>query len=369
MRDRFRGAAKYGSVLLFILVISLFHYQTSTEYRYLHEIYQRVYYIPILLAAFWYGPGGGILAATLTSLIYINHIQREWAQFPAYTFNQYAEIILYFVVAVIIGSLAQRERKERKKSEATSQELAQAYEKLQQTFDQLKQTDRLAALGTLSAGVAHEIRNPLGAIKGSVEILEKAILPQHPKREFLDIIKEETVRLNSIVSEFLKFARPPQLHLESTSMSELIDSTMVFLEKEARQSRVEIIAKKDSPIPPLQLDPDQIRQVLLNVMLNGIQAMPEGGTLEVRSRLDHENAVVEICDTGEGADEVELGHLFDPFFTTKPQGTGLGLSISYQLVQSHGGKITVQKNALRGLTFRIDLPISDSLDLGTEELN
>lgn len=352
-----RDLAKCGSILALILAVSLAHYGTSVKYQYLHEIYQRVYYIPILLAAFWYGPLVGILTASLTCGMYVYHIRKDWAGFPVEAFNQYAEIILYHVVAVLVGLLSQKEQRQRTKLEATSQELRSANEKLQQTIEHLAQADRLAALGQLSAGVAHEIRNPLGSIKGSIEILEKEIPADHPKHEFIEIIKEETARLNSIVGEFLKFARPPQPSVEPTSVNELIDSTIALLDKQ--DSQVEITKKQDPTIPLIGLDPDQIRQVLLNIMLNGIQAMPEGGVLEVRSSLsgDSRTVAIEIADTGNGIDDGDLKHIFDPFFTTKPQGTGLGLSISYQLVQNHAGRISVEKRAPRGTTFRIELPI------------
>jgi len=349
---------KYTSILFLILVVSALHYWTSIDYLYLHEIYQRVYYIPILLAAFWYGPLGGVLAALLTSSLYVYHIQAHWAHFPTYTVNQYAEIILYHIVAVIIGFLSRRERRQRESLESTTKELSRAYEQIQQTFEQLKQADRLAALGQLSAGVAHEIRNPLGSIKGSIEILEAEFPPDHPKREFVDIIKEETVRLNTIVGEFLKFARPASPSMQATSLPELVDSTLTLLKKQAEDSHVRLSVAHDPALPDIHLDPDQIRQVLLNVVLNGIQAMPEGGRIVVRSsyRQSEGTALIEVADTGNGQPPPNLDHLFDPFFTTKPHGTGLGLSISYQLVHNHRGSLNVRKNDQGGLTFAISLP-------------
>ncbi|MBI4455547.1 MAG: sensor histidine kinase [Acidobacteria bacterium] len=352
-----RELLKYGAILVLILVISILHYKTSVTYQHLHEIYQRVYYIPILLAAFWYGPLGGISAAALTSAIYFWHIQTDWAYLPHSTFNQYAEIVLYHGVAIIIGLLSLKEGRQRKKLETTSRDLADAYEKLQETVERLEHADQLAALGQLSAGVAHEIRNPLASIKGSMEILENEIPPDHPKREFVGIIKEEIARLDSIVGEFLKFARPPQPSFEPTSVNELIDSTTALLQKQ--EFSVEIVKKQDPTLPLIDLDPDQIRQVLLNIMLNGIQAMPEGGILEVGSGIssDGRSVAIEISDEGEGIDHANLKRIFDPFFTTKPHGTGLGLSISYQLVQGHGGRIFVEKHPPRGTTFRIEFSL------------
>ncbi len=367
MKRSLRDWLKYSSILVLIVVISVFHYRTSVEYRYLHEIYQRVYYIPILLAAFWYGPLGGALAALLTSALYVYHIRVHWAHFPTYAFNQYAEIILYHVIAVTIGFLSLRERRQRERLEAATEELRRAYEQIQRTFEQLKQADRLAALGQLSAGVAHEIRNPLGSIKGSIEILESEFPPDHPKREFVEIIKEETVRLNSIVAEFLKFARPAKPSFESVSLQDLIDSTLTLLRKEAEDARITLEVCHDPSLPTVHLDPDQIRQVLLNIVLNGIQAMPEGGQMEVRSsyQLPDRSVLIEISDSGNGGPSGDLDHLFDPFYTTKPHGTGLGLSISYQLVRNHNGSLAVRRNDAGGLTFTIMLPV----EAGTTRLH
>ena len=349
---------KYALIVFLILIVSIFHYQTAIQHRYLHEIYQRIYYIPILLAAFWFGPWIGLLAAFVTSSIYVVHIERDWTSFPVYSFNQYAEIMLYHVIAVIIGVLSQRERRQRKRLERTSSELSEAYEKLRQTFEQIRKSDRLAALGELSAGIAHEIRNPLSSIKGSAEILEEAFDENHPKQEFVGIINEEVARLNSLVAEFLKFARPPKPSAETTSVNDLISSTLLLVTREAETASVTVEFSPDQRIPPMKLDPDQIRQVILNVMLNGIQAMPEGGLLRVKTSLRNrgKSAVVDIIDTGEGI-QGDLERIFDPFFTTRADGTGLGLAVSHQLVENHGGVISAHRNADRGMTFRLQLPI------------
>jgi signal transduction histidine kinase len=346
-----------GAILLSILLISVLHYQTSTHYRYLHEIYQRAYYIPIIVAAFAYGPIAGLAASLLTTILYIYHIHRDWTAFPVYSFDQYAEIVLYNVIALVVGLLSRKEKRQRQKLEKTSAELATAYERLQTTFEQLKKADRLAALGQLSAGIAHEIRNPLGSIKGSVEILDPEIPLDHPKREFVTIIKEETARLNSMVLDFLRFARPPEPLVKPVSINELIESTLILFRKQAEYANVELQTELDEAISPVRVDPDQIRQVLLNVVLNAAQAMSAGGLLTIHSTTQGDRAIVNISDTGPGIDDSELDHIFDPFFTTKAFGTGLGLSISQQLIAKNGGSIMARRNQGPGLTIRIELPL------------
>lgn len=358
MKRRPGDFLRYFSILALILVVSIFHYETSTEHRYLHEIYQRAYYIPILMAAYWYGPLRGVLAAFFASALYIGHIQSDWTLFPVYSFNQYAEIFLYHALALVTGFLAKKDRQHRVSLEKTSQELSAAYQKLRNTFKQLQKADRLAALGQLSAGIAHEIRNPLGSIKGSMDILETEIPPGHKKYEFVAIIREEVARLNSMVDSFLKFARPPKPRLQPASINDLVETTLVLFRKRAQEGRIEIRKELAADLPSVDLDPDQIRQVLLNIFLNSSDSMPDGGILTIRTRAGSPERTVsiDISDSGAGIGDEELDHIFDPFFTTKAQGTGLGLSISYQLIQNHGGTVTARKNKDKGLTFHIELP-------------
>ena len=350
-----------ASILAGVVVISAFHYTTSTEHRYLHEIYQRVYYVPILLAAFWYGPVGGVGTALLTSGLYLYHIQRDWHHVPMYTFNQYAEICLYHAIGLLVGVLSSRERRQRKDLERTSRRLSEAYESLQKTFEHLRRADRLASMGRLSAGIAHEIRNPLGTIKGSIEILSEEFPADHPKREFLGIVHQEIARLNAIVEDFLRFGRPPQPSIQPTPVGELLDSTVTLLQKPARDARIRIRIFDDPQVPPVPMDPDQIRQVMLNVMLNGLEAMPDGGVLEARvfRAPESRRVAIEISDNGSGSEGVDMERIFDPFYTTKAEGTGLGLSICFQLVKNHGGTISARANEDRGLTFRIELPLEE----------
>ena len=354
-----RDRLKVAVILSLVLVVSAFHFGTSTDYRYLHEIYQRVYYIPILLAAFWYGPLAGLLAALGVSTVYVFHIRWDWHHTPVYTFNQYAEICLYHTVALIIGFLSMKQRQQREQLEATSQELGSAYRKLQETFEHLRRADRLAALGELSAGIAHEIRNPLASVKGSVEILESEFPASHPKREFVEIIKEETERLNHIVGSFLNFARPPDPSIRQVAVEDLINSTVNLLRKEAESTGVEVRTTFSEDLPDLNLDPDQVRQVLLNILLNGIQAMPSGGLLQIHTYRgnDGSTAVIEISDSGPGVADDKLETIFDPFYTTKSTGTGLGLSISHQLVERHGGHIEALRRPQGGMSFRVVFPL------------
>jgi two-component system, NtrC family, sensor histidine kinase HydH len=341
--------------------ITAAHYTTSTEYYYLHEVYQRSYYIPILLAAFWYGPLGGLLAAAVTSIFYSYHIIAHWGHAPSYSFNQFAEILLYHAIGALTGFLARAERRQRQALEKTTEELQRAYQRIEDSFDQLKQADRLAALGELGAGIAHEIRNPLATLSGVIDIVGAELPPDHPKAEFVKIGREETARLDRIVTEFLAFARPPKPAFQETSLNQVIESTLLLLNRHAEKAGVEILTDFGE-LPPVMLDRDQIRQVFLNILKNGIEAMPQGGELYIRSRHQpaERSVMVAVEDTGGGIDPAVIDRLFDPFFTSKPGGTGLGLSVSYQLINHHRGSIRlIPKDG--GSVFEIRLPVAQPL--------
>jgi signal transduction histidine kinase len=195
-------------IILLVLIITLLHFLTGTEHIYLHSIYQRSYYIPILLASYWFEILGGVATVVGLSSVYIIHIVRDWGHYPAYSFQQYAEIAMYIAVAVLAGSLSRAQRKARQKLEAAGAELSAAYQKLNETVDRLRQSDRLASLGRLAAVIAHEVRNPLGSIQGAVEILGAGLPASDPKSEFAQIARKEVAALERLTNEILQFSRP-----------------------------------------------------------------------------------------------------------------------------------------------------------------
>lgn len=349
---------KVALLLALVGLVSFLHFFTPVEHRYLHEVYQRLSYLPIVLAAFWYGPVGGLLAAGTASLFYVLHIRWHWSHAPVYSFNQYAEIVLYHAVALIVGVLARRTQKQHQALQRNAAELREAYERLHETFEKLRQADRLATLGVLSAGMAHEIKNPLGSIRGAAEIVRDVLPPDHPKREFLEIIRQETDRLNRFVEEFLRSARRPRAIVGAHDLNALIRSTATLLEHRARERGVRLHFEPASHLPTLRLDADQIRQLLLNLLLNALEALPHGGRITVRTAYDAENRLVhcEVADSGPGVPEAELSRIFDPFYTTKGTGTGLGLAVARQCVENHGGSIRAFRNRDGGLSVSFTLP-------------
>lgn len=330
------------SLGLAISLVSALHFLTPVDSLVLHQIYQRLYYIPIILAALWYGWRGGLGATGFSCLSYIPHIALHWQhQNYDYAFNQYAEIAMFFVIGAVTGWLGDQKRHERERSERINAELQTAYSDLRQTVGQLLQAERLSSLAEIASGVVHEVRNPLGAIKGAVEILEDELAADSPRREFAQIAKTEIERIDKLVQEFFHFARAKEPNRQPTDANETIRAVKLLIEKQAAAQAVVIGEELAGNLPLVSFDAEQIKQVLLNLAINALQAMPEGGNLVFRTYQASGRLYVETEDTGGGIDEAVKAKIFDPFFTTKDKGLGLGLSVVYKIVKQHGGQIKI----------------------------
>jgi len=221
---------------------------------------------------------------------------------------------------------------------------------------QIMQSEKLASLGQLAAGIAHEIRNPLGIISGSAETLLKQKDPE-TQREMTQFIMEESERINAMISNFLHFARPKEPKLRDHDLVSLVSRTLQLITPEAKSRNVEIVPKiPDEPLV-VRIDPEQIQQALMNIAINALEAMPEGGLWSVSlSRNGEDRVMIRLSDTGPGISEDVLSRIFNPFSTTKDKGTGLGLSIAHTIVENHGGTIAVNTRPEEGTTFVINLP-------------
>jgi two-component system sensor histidine kinase HydH len=349
---------KWG-IFLSLCIITVIHYIASVREVFWHEIFQRAYYLPIIIAALWYGLPGGLMAATLAASLYLPHVIVQWHGFPSYQFNQYSEAVLFFIFAGLTGFLSDRQRREREKLQDTAQRLSEVYAELQRSFDSLRRTERLSALGRLSAGLAHEIRNSCGAVKGAAEILSRAGIDAERRAEFAAIINKELTRLDERLNHFLKFARPSPPRREPVAIHDLMSETCRLVSELATSRRVKVRCRElVSPLAMVPLDPNQVKEVMLNLILNAIEAMPEGGSIEL-SAVEEDNIIkVDVRDEGTGVTQGDLQQIFDPFYSTKASGTGLGLSIAYQIMHQHGGRIEVTRNADRGMTFSLVFPLT-----------
>ena len=332
-----------------ILVASALHYVTPHSRLLLHNLFQKLYYLPIIYAAIAFGWRGGLLAAAASTICYIPHIL-TWRHQPYYAMSQYAELILFFLAGATTGLLADQERKRRQELEATTRQL-------QESFEQVKRADRLSAVGQLAASLAHEIRNPLGSIEGATNIIRSPATSEEIREGSLTIIQKECQRLNRLLTNLLDFARPRQPEFRSVDVPRLIDSIFALVGPNAQLQRV--MLKKTIVHAPalLESDPEQLKQVLLNLVINAIQAMPGGGKIEITVDQHDGGVVISVKDQGAGIDPEHLDRIFDPFFTTKEAGTGLGLSVAHQVITQHGGLIKAERNPDRGMTFSISLPV------------
>jgi two-component system sensor histidine kinase PilS (NtrC family) len=241
--------------------------------------------------------------------------------------------------------------------------------RLREMEDHLKRADRLAAVGKMAAGIAHEIRNPLASISGSIEILKDDPGSSPQNQQLMGIVLREVNRLNTLIADFLLFARPFSPGKEKIHLNHLIEEILQMLTNGPdfnRRIRLETQFQDDLHI---QGDPHQIRQVFWNLFINAAQAMPEGGTLRVELRKNsfppaisggRVHGEISVIDSGTGIGEEELEKIFDPFYTTKERGTGLGLSIVHSIVEGYGGKVTVQSRKGKGSVFSVYLPLAEA---------
>ncbi len=225
--------------------------------------------------------------------------------------------------------------------------------------EQIRRQEHLAALGTLSAGIAHEIRNPLGIIKGSAEILRKRFGHLKEEEGLSEFIIEEVGRLSAVVTDFLDFARPKQPHFVPEDLNQVLRRSLQLANLAQSHPQIKVVLSLEPHLPTVEIDPEQCQQAFLNLILNAAQAMPEGGHLSLCSRHLPESGEVEveITDSGPGIDSEIKPHIFNPFFTTKDSGTGLGLSIVHRIVENHKAQISVLSTPGEGSTFRIRFPV------------
>jgi two-component system sensor histidine kinase HydH len=219
---------------------------------------------------------------------------------------------------------------------------------IRQMEKEVVRSRHLNAIGSLAAGVAHEIRNPLSSIKGFAVYFKQRLSGNKEDEETADIMIAETERLNRVISQLIEFARPLTLKKEQTRMTDLVRHTIKLVEAEARKNAVLIDIQADEDLPPADIDPDKIKQVLLNIFLNALSAMPDGGRLLVELEAQNDNLNVTVSDTGTGIKKEDLPLIFDPYFTSKPAGTGLGLAVVQKIMDAHGGVVHMESKAGSG---------------------
>lgn len=310
-----------------------------------------LYSLPVALSALLDGWRGGVAAAALASIaIFIV------PGVAASVANSAVGSLALVCLGLLVGFIFERERRQRNHFQETTAKLSSVYEKVQANFEGMKRVERLSALGQLSAGLAHEIRNPLASISGAAAILQRNenLTPKHTK--CIDIILSECHRLNGLLTNFLDFARPPAPHFQTINLDSVLDNVLALANHGIRGKMVHCEKRIQPNLPTLEGDAEQLEQVLLNLMINAIEASPNGESVVLSAQAEDGRVVVRVIDRGHGVPPAHIDRLFDPFFTTKEHGTGLGLPVAHQIMTQMGGTLLAQRGAERGMMFSVVLP-------------
>jgi len=481
--DRARTARAVAAIAVMLLLITVLHLFTTNMSGNvpLHLLYRRLYYIPIIYAAWVFGKRGGALAALGAAVPFAIHAQVALNGPFGMGFDNTLEIISFFATGLLFGAVRDIEEKKTRDLRQVSTQLEEAYRKLEERAiqlinvqdytssilrsitsgvltvgpdgsiatanpaaermlsmsefemvpksigalfkddggisgdvtkvlsgrlplalreatlvtpagkelhvqastsrmravggtvlgavvtledvsdiksltDQLIRADRLAAMGELTAGVAHEVRNPLGVIRASVQLLEDAKCDEQRIKNAAEVIKQEIDRLDKVIKALLDFGRPSKPTLVATDLAAVLEDVVLFTNRFAKQANVRIEMSSQDDLPRVNGDPDQLKQVFLNLVTNAVQAMDTtGGEIEIVADSDDDYVVVTVCDTGPGIAFEDLTKVFDPFFTKRAEGTGLGLTIVHRIIDEHDGHIEVDSTS-EGTKFTVTLP-------------
>ncbi len=239
-------------------------------------------------------------------------------------------------------------------------------QELEKSREHLLQSEKLALVGKLAAGMAHSIRNPFTSVKMRLFSLSRTLKLNETQQEDLDVVSEEIRHIDTIVQNFLEFSRPPRLQVQYISPSTVVDQALQLLIHRLKSYRVEISLHRDSVSPPILIDPEQLKEVLVNLIVNACEAMHDGGNISIHECVTDttgfgETAMIELSDNGPGIPTEILDKIFQPFFTTKEEGTGLGLSIANRIIEEHEGRLEVESTHGQGSTFRIFLPLERTM--------
>lgn len=467
MKNKFRIK---GLIAILVMVISLLHYFGGDRDLPIHNFYRLLYYIPIILAAFNFGFKGGVTASLAVSLIYSPYILLTLRTFSAQTINEFLDIVLFFTVGIITGTLVEKKNlslvkldEELKRymllenytnsiiesikggvvavnndmlitmanqgakyilgagSECIGQNFTEVFaccksvkdsiynvfkenvpnENIELTihknekemaikisvyplnFENLKKglviiidditelkklqkelmrNEKLAALGELSTGVAHEIRNPLGIIKAIEQTMKNELKGNTEALKELDIIDEEVERANRVVKALMEFGRPPKGENSLYPVDSVVEDVLTIANKYILQHGVKVIFNKSDDTHSV-IDKELLKQAFVNIIFNAVQAMPDGGTLSISVVNLHGYFIKTVFkDTGIGIQEENIDKIFNPFYTTKDEGTGLGLAIVHRIIEDHGGAISVSSTEGKGTVFEVILPIRRDLN-------
>lgn len=319
--------------------------------------------LPVVSAATTLGRWATAGVTALSSLAYLSFLLPYWIDWSAFELppSSVSEIALRVLFLLMTGfltyQLAERNRREARNYQRVAEQLADANASLQKAEEAVRRGERLAALGQLTAGLAHELRNPLGTMKNSAELLAKRVPAEDPiGRELAGFIQSEVDRTNSLITRFLQFARPFHLRIELKDVAAMLDRAIGQVERHNPPFAITFVRNYDPGVPAAEFDAELMEQVFVNLLMNAAQASPADSVVTLKTRADDQTVEVAVIDRGSGIEPKNRANIFNPFFTTKQEGVGLGLAIVAKIVDEHHGHITVDSEPGQGSVFRVQIP-------------
>ena len=332
-----------GSIILRVLTlvsvtlaITFVHYALDSGEAFLHIALRELYFIPIIVAGFWYGLKGALATAILISLLYFPAAVGQMNNFGEHQFGNLLQILLFNLIGALVGWLQDRE-------------LNRQAEKAQE--------DALVKTGKAVACIAHDMKTPLMAIGGFARQLRKSFDTNSKVNKKLKIIIHQTRRLEKMVQDMLRFAKPLELECETNDLNHFLDETLQLIEEKALLHHVNVTIEKSNYLPCWTFDYHRLQRALLNLVANAVEASPPHRKVILRCNCINENQSIlfEIEDFGDGLKDMDDNDMFEPFTTNKKEGTGLGLPIVSKIVEAHGGTLEFEQKADRGMIFRMVL--------------
>jgi signal transduction histidine kinase len=355
--------SKYYSVIIKILLATMLVLHTSSPG--INSSYYLIYFLPVVTAAMFFDSTATLIWTAVTSAAYCSLLIPALRDYEV-SAEDLKELVLrnifFFLVAMVVNRFVSESRRQARRYRLLAEELAETNRRLEQAQEEARRSERLAALGQLTAGLAHEIRNPLAVIKGSAETLTRRLQSADPvTTEVAGYISSEVHRLNTIVTRFLNFARPFKLERRLAQIPPFLDRALKVACERWPGAKVEVDRQYSENLPEINVDPDLCEQAFTNLVLNAYEAMTDtGGRLTVTvaaANSDGRRGVeVDIEDTGPGIPSELYEQIFNPFFTTKKEGVGLGLSLVSKIVDDHRGWIRISSEPGKGACFRVFLP-------------
>lgn len=354
-------ASRRGQIISITLKLILSYLLVGFTHP-LESYYTSIFLIPVVSAATILELPGVILVTAIACIAYFSFLlffpYDRYDLPPGQISLMSLHAAFYAIVAFLVHDQAKAKRDEMERTKEAALQLAESNRSLRKAEASLRRSERLAALGQLTAGLAHELRNPLGTIKASAEMLTKESIKQRPEvmAEMAGYIGSEVDRINGLISNFLDFARPLQIHPVQADLKTLFDEVVKQQSELAKSRGVSVVVRGLEHSLSFTFDPDLLKLAIANLVQNAIQASAAAQEVELRAAEREEDVVILVSDQGQGIQPEHLENIFNPFFTTKPDGVGLGLAIVSKIVDEHQGHVTVFSEPGRGTRFEIALP-------------